>query len=235
MNEREREQSDEYLGRRLANELPRHDAPARLRVAIADAVAPRRRSLTWMAPGVAAAATALVLVLFYIQLLPRIEPADPVQRLVRAVVSEHTRALMWGARRSEDIIPAALPVLERESGIGLRGAFMGDDVLVFVSAEPIYLERRRGVALHYRDPDGHLVTYIALPAPGFPAPPERSRVQIGRFRPGLARESGFATWVWREGDLACFMVSDMVSQADVERFKDYFARVRASTKPYPAY
>jgi hypothetical protein len=61
------------------------------------------------------------------------------------------------------------------------------------------------------------------------------RVQIGRFKPALARESGFATWVWKDGDLACFLVSDMVSKADVERFKDYFARVRASTKPYSAY
>jgi hypothetical protein len=234
MNERERELSDEGLGRRLASELPRYDAPARLRVAIADAGTPRPRGLSWMAPGLAAAATALVLVLFYIQLLPRIEPADPVQRLVRAVVSEHTRTLMWGTRRSNDIIPAALPDLERESGIGLNGAFMGDDVLVFVSAEPVYLERRRGVALHYRDGDGHLVTYIALPAPGVPVS-DRSRVQIGRFKPALARESGFSTWVWKDGDLACFLVSDMVSQADVERFKDYFARVRSSTKPYPAY
>jgi hypothetical protein len=47
-------------------------------------------------------------------------------------------------------------------------------------------------------------------------------------------DSGFSAWVWRQGELACFLVSDMVSEADVERFKDYFVRVRVSTEPVPA-
>jgi hypothetical protein len=29
-------------------------------------------------------------------------------------------------------------------------------------------------------------------------------------------------------------VSDMVSEADLEKFKDYFVRVRVSTEPVPA-
>ena len=40
---------------------------------------------------------------------------------------------------------------------------MGDDRLVLITAEPVCLERERGVAIHYRDPDGHRLTYIALP------------------------------------------------------------------------
>ena len=47
-------------------------------------------------------------------------------------------------------------------------------------------------------------------------------------------DSGFSAWVWRQGELACFLVSDMVSEADVERFKDYFVHVRVSTDPVPA-
>jgi hypothetical protein len=42
-------------------------------------------------------------------------------------------------------------------------------------------------------------------------------------------------WVWKQGELACFLVSDMVSETDVTSFKDYFARVRAATEPKPAY
>ncbi|HEU5320294.1 MAG TPA: hypothetical protein VFX28_05800, partial [Methylomirabilota bacterium] len=166
--------------------------------------------------------------------LPRIVPADPAQRLVRAVVTEHSRALMWGARHTE-VLPAALPWLTQESGIGLSRVFAGDERLIFVAAEPVYLERERGVALHYRDVDGHLVTYVALPAKGL-AVPDRARVLIPpRFRPALLHDSGFAAWMWKQGDLACFIVSDMVSADDVERFKDYFVRLRLATEPFPAY
>src|SRR2546426_12810657 len=56
-----------------------------------------------------------------------------------------------------------------------------------------------------------------------------------RFRPALLHEDGFSAWVWKQGDLACFLVADMVSEADIERFKDYFVRVRTATEPVPAY
>jgi hypothetical protein len=140
---------------------------------------------------------------------------------------------MWGARRPE-VVPTALPWLTQESGIGLTKFFVGDDRLMFVGAEPVYLEGRRGMALYYRDGDGHLVTYIVLPAPGLPIPESR-RVQIqNRWRPALMSDGGFSAWVWRQGDLACFIVSDMVSESDVEHFKDYFARLRVSTEPVAA-
>jgi hypothetical protein len=224
---------DDGLGHRLRSELQRYHAPARLRASILDAAAPRSRRLAWLPPVLSACATALVLILFATPLLPRLTPADPLQRMTRAVISEHSRALMWGARQPQ-ILPAAQPWLTRESGIGLSRAFVGDDRLGFIGAEPVYLERERGVALHYRDIDGHLVSYIALPAAGVTMP-ERQRTAIGRFRPVLARDSGFATLVWKQGDVACFLVSDMVSVADLERFKDYFVRVRMATEPFSAH
>jgi hypothetical protein len=116
----------------------------------------------------------------------------------------------------------------------LPTVFAGDERLTFVAAEPVYLERQRGVAIHYRDVDCHMLTYVALPAPGLVVP-DRARVQIGRWRPALLRDSGFASWVWKQGDVGCFLVSDMVSVDDVERFKEYFARVRATTEPFLAY
>ena len=232
MNERFDEPSDETLGRRLAGELPRHPAPARLRVAIVEAT-PRPRRAAWLTPLVTAAATVMVLALVALPVIPRIAPADPVDRYVRAVVSEHARTLMWGARHGE-VLPAALPWLTEQSGIGLSQVFVGDDRLTFVSAEPVYLERQRGVAIHYRDEDGHMVTYVALPGAGVTVP-DRARVQVDRYRPALVRDSGFAAWVWKYGDVACFLVSDMVSADDVERFKEYVVRVRSNTEPVPAY
>lgn len=226
--------ADEQLGRRLAAELPRYTAPASLRAAIVEGLQPTlARRPAWLSPLLAAAATAMVLAMLMLPVLPRIQPADPVDQMVRAVVSEHSRALMWGTRQSQ-VIPAALPWLQEQSGIGLTSAFVGDDLLSFVSAEPVYLLRQRGLAVHYRDVDGHLVTYIALPADDLKVP-DRARVQIDRFRPALIKDSGFVTWVWRQRDVACFLVSDMVSVDDLERFKDYFRRVRSATEPSLAY
>jgi hypothetical protein len=234
MSERIDDTSDEMLGRRLNAELPRHAAPARLRVSIVDAATPRSRRPMWLMPMLSAAATAMILVLAVMPVLPRIVPADPVQRYVRAVVSEHSRAIMWGARQHGEIQSSALPWLTQESGISLNRVFVGDERLVFVAAEPVYLERQRGVAIHYKDSDGHMISYIALPAVGLVVP-DRERVQIERWRPALVRDSGFASWVWKQGDVGCFLVSDMVSADDVERFKEYFVRIRVATEPVPAY
>jgi len=224
---------DEALGRRLAADLPRHGAPARLRQTIAVAGRPQSVVTPWLSAGLAAMATALALLLFFVPLLPRITPADPVQRLVRAAVAEHTRTLMWGARRP-DVIPTALPWLTQESGIGLRQVFSGDERLTLLDAEPVYLEQRRGIALHYRDEDGHLLTYLVLPAPGLPMP-DRQRVQIDRWRPALMHDGGFSVWVWKQGDLACLLISDMISETDLGHFRDYFVRVRVATEPVPAH
>jgi hypothetical protein len=126
MSERIDDTSDEVLGRRLAAELTRHTAPARLRVTIVEAATPRSRRPVWLMPMLSAAATAMILVLAVMPVLPRIVPADPVQRYVRAVVSEHSRAIMWGARHGE-VLPTALPWLTQESGIALSRVFVGDE------------------------------------------------------------------------------------------------------------
>src|SRR5439155_1416615 len=136
-----------HVSRRARGLVERHGGAHRPRTCAATP-APRRR-FAWLAPAFAAAATALVLVLAFVPLLPRILPADPAQRLMRSVVAEHERALMWGARRPE-AIPTALPWLTQESGIDLTRVFAGDDLLAFRGAEPVYLEGRRGIALHYR-------------------------------------------------------------------------------------
>jgi hypothetical protein len=224
--------SDEALGRRLAG-LPRHAAPARLRATILRAAAPPPRRAAWWSPALAAMAAALVLGLFFVPLLPRVPTLDPTDRLVRAVVAEHTRAVLWGARR-DAIVPTALPWLAQETGIGLVSVFLGDDRLQLLGAEPVYLDQRRGLAVHYRDADGHHVTYVVLPVPTLTVP-ERERIKVDRFRPALVHDYGYSVWLWKQGDLACFMVADMVAQDDLARFKDYFVRVRQATEPVRAY
>ena len=169
-------ESDDALGARLRTELRRYTAPAYLRGSIGESAEPPRARPAWLAPALTAAATALVLVLLSIPFLPRILPADPTERLVRSVVAEHTRALMWGSRRSEGM-PSALPWLTEQSGIALPKFFGGDDRLVFINAEPVFIKNRRNITLYYQDDDGHLMTYTALPYPELPLP-KSQQIQI---------------------------------------------------------
>lgn len=231
MSERQ-DLSDEALSHQLQTELPRYAAPPHLRAAILGA-APRPRRPAWLAPSLAALSMAAVLLLFLLPVLAASNRPDPVQQLVRAVVSEHSRAVLWGTR-SSTVMPTASSWLTQESGIALARVFAGDDALSLVSAEPVYLLRERGVALHYRDRADHFLTYVALPAPTLQLP-DRYRVAVASWRPVLVQDGGFAVWVWRHGDLVCFLVSDMVDVNEIERFKDYFVRVRTATEPLLAY
>jgi hypothetical protein len=233
MTDHHRDLSDDELGRRLAMDLPSYAAPTHVREAVLAALPARRRPAPWVWPAVTALATAAVLVLFFLPSLPRLLPGDPATRLVRAVVSEHTRTLMWGSRWG-DVVPTVLPGLSQDTGVTLARALESDERLTLVAAEPVYVEQRRGVAMHYRDAEGHLVSYVAVPMANFTVP-ERYRIPVDRWRPGLVREGGFAAWLWRQGDVACVIVSDRVSDAEMETFKDYFRRLRLTTEALPAY
>lgn len=224
----------------LAKDLTRYQAPPELRAAVRRAMSPESRPRAWWWVGaLSASATAMVLTLFWVLLGAltqwRAVPTDPLHRLTRAVVSEHARNLIWGDLQGREfrphIVPAALPWLRLETGVGHRQAFIGDGQLGFVGGDPVYLDGRRGVALHYKDYDGHSVSYLAVPAPDLTIPKDL-RVPVGRHRPALVRSDGFSLWVWKEGDLACFLVADLVSESDLERFKAYFLRIREATQPF---
>ena len=139
--------------RLLAERLPRHAAPAHLRAAISALAAPPR-GLSWWAPALSALATALVLALVALPLLPRAVEPDPLQSTVRAVLSEHARSLMWGEARPE-AVPAALPRVMEQTGIGLSWFFQGDDEVQLINAEPLIVEGRRALTLTYKDTEGH--------------------------------------------------------------------------------
>jgi len=230
-------QDDGGIGRLLRERLPRHPAPAMLRAAVVESLHPRpaRQSwwLLWMPPAFSAVATALIMLLWIAPSLPTAPVIDSAQLVERAVLAEHARNIFWGESRG-DVVPAVLPRAIEESGVGLNWVFAGDDDIRLVDAKPTYLEGRRGIELAYQDVAGHTVTYVIVPG-GSVALPERGRVQIDRWRPVVKKENGFSLIIWRQQGLLCVMASDLVSDEDLNRFKDYFVKVRSSTEPYVVY
>ena len=214
--------SDEQLGRRLATELPRHTAPSHLRAAVARAAGRVGSRPTWRLPVFASMATAMAAALLFITVLPRSGFDEPLERVTRGVVAEHARTILWGSRTVLNV--------DEQAGVRLARRFNGDERLNFINAEPIYIDRRLGIALHYRDVDDHLITYVVLPGHGLSVP-DRKRVQVDRFRPGVWEDGGFATIAWKQDDFMCLLVSDMVSPTDLARFKQYFLTLRSNTEP----
>ena len=217
------------IARFLRERVARHQAPTRLRAAVVETLSPsegRRRPSLWLPPALSALATAMVMLLWLAPVLPR-SGSDPLQLLSHAVMTEHARAVLWGEARP-DAIPGALPHVMEESGVLLNWVFTGDQDLRLVNAQPTFLEGRRALALTYQDRDGHSVSYIVARGPNV-AIPELGRVQIAKWRPLVTKDNGFALIVWKQSGLVCVMVSDLVSEDDLGRFKEYFVKVRSAT------
>jgi hypothetical protein len=219
------------IARLLRGRLPRHQAPARLRVSVVQALNPaagRRRPSLWLAPALSALATAMVMLLWLAPTTP-----DQMERLSRAVMSEYARAVFAGDV-NPDTLPATLPRVMRDSGVLLSWVFTGDADIKLVNAQPAYLEGRRALALTYQDRAGHSVSYIIAHGANV-AIPDSERVQIARWRPAVRTEDGLSLIVWKQSGLVCVMISDLVSADDLGRFKEYFVKVRSSTEVSPSY
>src|SRR5262245_54530019 len=230
-------QGDDAELSRALRALPRHAAPAHFRSTLAAALTPpsaRRFSLSaWLTPAASALAMAMIMLLWIAPTLPPVATPDPLRPLTRAVLNEHSRTMLWGESRP-DVVPTVLPRAMDQSGVSLNWVFTGDDHIRLVNAQPIYLEGRRGMELAYEDADGHTVTYLILPLPALVLP-ERGRVQIDRWRPLLRKDGGFTMIMWKQQGLLCVLVSDLVSDDDVGKLKDYFVKVRSSTEPHATY
>jgi len=229
----DQDEDDRLMGRLLRERLPRYPAPALLRATLVQAGSGRDRAARWIAPAAAALAMAMVMLLWIAPLLPTTTAGDPVRLLERAVLGEHARIILWGESRP-DVVPAALPRAMEESGVALNWVFTGDEKIQLLNARATYLEGRRAIELAYQDADGHTVTYLVLPA-GALALPERGRVQIDRWRPLVRKEGGFSLIIWKQQELLCVLVSDLVSDGDLAKLKQYFVKVRSSTEPHAVY
>lgn len=232
------EQDDDGgMGRVLRERLTRHPAPPAVRAAVVEALLPGRVRpgwwMLWLPPAFSSVATALVMLLWLAPTLPSAPAIDSAQLVERAVLAAHARNVFWGATRA-DVVPAALPRAMKESGVELNWVFTGDEAIQLIDAKPTYLEGRRGIELAYQDSAGHTITYVIVPG-GNVTLPERGRVQIDRWKPLVKKDGGFSLIMWRQQALLCVMASDLVSDEDLARFKEYFVKVRSSTEPYVVY
>jgi hypothetical protein len=231
------QEDDGGMGRLLRERLTRHPAPAMLRATVREALEPPAARqpwwMLWGAPAATAIATALVMLLWIAPSLPSAPATDPAQLVVRAVLADHARNIFWGESRT-DVVPAALPRAMAESGVALNWVFTGDEDIQLINAKATYMEGRRGIELAYQDSAGHTVTYVIVPG-GSVVLPERGRVQIDRWKPVVRKENGFSLIIWRQQNLLCVLASDLVSDEDLGRFKQYFVKVRSSTEPYVTY
>ncbi len=216
----------------LAERLPRHLAPAHLREAILATAAPAPRKSWWLAPALSALATALVMGLVGLPLLPRSAQPDPLQPIVSAVLSAHMQSILWGEARP-DTVSVAAPRIMEETGIGLAWFFQGDDEVQLTNVEPMIVEGRRALSLTYKDAEGHMLTYLLISGAGVSLP-KQGRVQIDGFRPLLTKVDGFSLFVWKQQDVACFLISDLVSEQDLSHFKEVFLKVRNATEISPS-
>jgi hypothetical protein len=227
---------DPEMSRLLRERLPRRPASPRLRAAVARALEPPPRRWgwgAWLPPGLAAVATALILVMWMAPALPKGTPSDPLQRIARAAVNEYARTVSW-SEPQPDVVTAGLARVSDESGVLLSSVFAGDDELQLMSAHPTYLDSHRGLALTYVDRQGAPVAYIVIPG-GAVTLPERGRVQIDRWRPVFRTDNGFTVIMWKQRGLLCVMVAGLVAESEQARLRQYFVKVRSATEPYTTY
>ena len=52
-------------------------------------------------------------------------------------------------------------------------------------------------------------------------------------QPSRGGEGGFSLILWKQQGLLCALVSDLVSEDDLARLKQYYVKVRSSTEPAP--
>ena len=221
------------VARWLRTRLPRYAAPPGLRAALIESLAPerrRRRWTIWVAPAASAVAMALVMLLVLVPYLPAPSAPDPLRPITHAVINEHAKTILWGEEQP-DVLPAKLPRAMEESGISLSSVFASDDEIQLIRAQPTYIEGRRGMELTYRDRDGHAVSYLVLPEPTLVLP-DRPRVQIDRWRPVVRTENGFNLLIWKQQNILCVLIADLVSDDDFNKLKTYFVKVRAASEPY---
>jgi anti-sigma factor (TIGR02949 family) len=201
-------------------QVPKHTAPPELRAriqALLAAPAPTQvaptRSARWRAwlfgrrwtVGSLAGAMAVVL-LVWAGSLWMIE--DPVSRMASSAVGEHVEYVKETMNRPAADPPAVVRDLKGQVDYSFEPIFPGDSRVQLVAGKVSDLSGKRAAAFVYRDEAGRYTTLFLMPEAGIVIPAE-GRMPIETFKPYHRVVSGRQLLLWKQGKLACLLVSDL--------------------------
>jgi anti-sigma factor (TIGR02949 family) len=199
-------------------QAPRYVAPAALRTriqALLGGQVPARAvprttwlhrltSRPWTVAALAGAAAVLLVVWGASFWLAR----DPLVLFLDRAVAEHSEYVKDTMTR-----PAADPLalvsgVRSQVDFRLEPVFLGDARVQLVTGTTSDLRGRRAATFVYRDASGRYTTLFLMPEAGLAIPTE-GRMPIEGFKPYHRVASGRQLLLWKQGNLACLLVSDL--------------------------
>lgn len=142
---------------------------------------------------------------------------DPVSRLMTRAVEEHLEYAREAMDRSVPDPRTLLRRAESKAPFPLGPVFPGDAEAPLMSVVTGELAGRPSVALVYRNGPGRYTTLLLMPGADASIPVE-DRVAIERYAPHHRVVSGKHVLYWKQGDLACVLVSDLDQSGSARMF-----------------
>ncbi len=106
-------------------------------------------------------------------------------------------------------------------GLPVTSLFLGDSELVLMGARPLLARDRKGMVLLYADRHGWVSSLLLVSAPDIEIP-KGSRLQFGTFRPYHTQADSLRVLVWKQEEMACFLVA----RAGDQQLADLFLKIR---------
>jgi anti-sigma factor (TIGR02949 family) len=134
--------------------------------------------------------------------------SDPVSLLAERAVAEHAEYAKETLKRPAADPESVMRELKEQVAFPLGPVFPGDAQVQLVAGMVSDLQGKRAATFVYRDGSGRYTTLFLMPEAGT-AIPEKDRMPIETFRPYHRVTSGRHLLLWKQGNLACLMVSDL--------------------------
>ena len=133
---------------------------------------------------------------------------DPVSLLAERAVAEHREYV----KETMDS-PAADPLavigkVQSKVAFAFGPVFPGDSQIQLISGKTETLRGKRAAMFIYRDGSGRYTTLFLMPEAGIVVPDE-GRMPIESFKPYHRVISSRRLLLWKQGNLACVLVSDL--------------------------
>jgi len=217
----------------VRSEAPRYAAPHALRTHIQSLLVesataqptPRRFSgwrpwlfaHRWIAGSLAGAAVAVLVVWAGSLRMAR----DPMSMLATSAVDEHMEYV-----KETMTHPAADPLavvreLKARVNYPFEPIFPGDSQEQLITGKVSDLSGKRAATFVYRDGAGRYTTLFLMPEAGIVVP-AKGRIPIETFNPYHRVVSGRQFLLWKQGNLACVLVSDL----DAAGLASVFLKIR---------